>query len=243
MLKCLQEAQEIQNVSDRWPPFIEHDSMAKLQVSFWTFSGRLQNAAGVDAARVFFHTLHSILNVPVTPNDGRFACQLLATDRGRSTGLQCQTQVAPATTSICVRSLTEKAKVNSHSLRRFGLTVDKVTTDIIRALQWRDRNETVCKIITSVVTGEITTDEVSRFYREAWQRIVLPEPKMFLARYRWSDQLDKVLLQLAAEVLGSHNRSEIFRILVALAGVRSGLLEFERIKTARIVPTSWKPPK
>ena len=130
-------------------------------------------------------------------------------------------------------------------IKQLSVSVDQATTEIIKALQkaqGAERIHTVRDIVNAVLQEEVKAKDVLAFYEDVWLRVVRRPEQRLLARYSWSEDLDKALRQLAMEVLGAPNRSEMFRILVAFAGVKSGIVRVEWTKAATLSISSARHP-
>jgi hypothetical protein len=144
-------------------------------------------------------------------------------------------------TNQAANSTVLRRRRTGENVIRTSLTIDVTTAAIIGRLQHslrlKNRSHTARAIVLKVLSGEITTDEVIQFHRDAWLLIDQEEQRGEPVPFNWSEEIHNALSELATKVLHTDNRSEIFRLLAAFYAVKidMAMIDFKFKKSARIV--------
>ena len=130
---------------------------------------------------------------------------------------------------------------NGSRLLRICVTIDQETDDIIGRLQRRmrtaDRIVVVREILRSVQQGKISRTELRDFYKNTWA-LLLTKKHRTMARFNWERDLDDTLHLVSTEILGTVNKSEAFRMLVAFYAIREGVAKIAWTKSGTLTVPS-----
>ena len=208
-----------------WPlQRASHNSMADprsrlLRSRFLKFSRRLHRWAGPTLARKVFNVLVCLAQFPALTHaklheTGHSEFHRDLRDLGVS-----------------------KTRTGSTRTHRYSVTIDPVTEDTIQHLGevWVcDRETTVRRLVNSIVDVDVLVNDVIKFTREVWPKILFDVSKKKTLRYNSSEKVNNALTRLAIQALGAGNRSNIFRILVIFVAEKEKVIYLSRAQLSTV---------
>jgi hypothetical protein len=110
---------------------------------------------------------------------------------------------------------------------QFRATFDTKSAEYLEALSRhlrQKRSPLLAELILSTKTSKKLSSQVLQFYRNKWP-IIMPRKIETGRLFNWPLDVDDALKQMSWDVIGTGNKSETLRVLLAFYADQNGFLE------------------